>query len=99
MTSREDPFPLVCIEAGMLGIPINCYENATGISEIIQDKSEFIVPYINIESMAEKIIFYSKNSQILEEHSSFNREEFAKFTAEEKGAEIYELLKVALKAI
>jgi len=98
MTSREDPFPLVCIEAGMLGIPIICFDKATGISEIIKDKGGFTVPYLNIEVMAEKIIFYIKNPQICKEHSQFNQNEFSKFTAEEKGAEIYKLLeKIILK--
>ena len=92
MTSREDPFPLVCIEVGMLGVPIICFEKATGTSEIIKDKGGFVVPYINIEAMAEKIIFYIENSQIYKLHSKFNQIEFSEFTAEIKGTEIYNLL-------
>ncbi len=92
MTSREDPFPLVCIEAGMLGIPIICFDKATGISEIIRDKGGFIVPYLNIEAMAEKINFYFNNPEKREEHSQFNRKEFAKFTANHKGEEILKVL-------
>ncbi len=96
MTSREDPFPLVCIEAGMLGIPIICFDKATGISEIIKDKGGYIVPYLNIEAMAEKVIFYIKNPKIYIEHGQFNKNEFSKFTAEEKGEEIYKLLEKSI---
>ncbi len=92
MTSREDPFPLVCIEAGMLGIPIICFDKATGISEIIEDKGGFIVPYLNIEALAEKVISYIINPKILTEHGLFNQNKFSKFTAEKKGKEIYRLL-------
>ena len=79
MTSREDPFPLVCIEAGMLGIPIICFDKATGISEVIGDKGGFIVPYLNIEAMAEKIVFYYNNPDIYKQHSIYNKEQFARF--------------------
>ncbi|WP_373056912.1 glycosyltransferase family 4 protein [Zunongwangia sp. H14] len=92
MTSREDPFPLVCIEAGMLGIPIICFDKATGISEIIENKGGFIVPYLNIEAMAERIKFYFNNPIKRVEHSNFNRKEFAKFTACQKGTEILKIL-------
>ena len=97
MTSREDPFPLVCIEAGMLGIPIICFDNATGTSEIIKDNGGYIVPYLNIEAMAEKIAFYYNNPGVWEEHSRFNKKEFAKFTADNQGEEIFRLLEEVLK--
>ena len=42
LPSREDPFPLVCIEAGMLGIPIICFENATGTAEILKNGGGFL---------------------------------------------------------
>ena len=96
MTSREDPFPLVCIEAGMLGIPIICFDKATGISEVIRDKGGFIVPYLNIEAMAEKIVFYYNNPDIYKQHSIYNKEQFARFTADEKGADIFKTLKLIL---
>jgi glycosyltransferase involved in cell wall biosynthesis len=97
MTSREDPFPLVCIEAGMLGIPIICFDKATGVSEIIKDKGGFTVPYLNIEVMAEKIIFYMENPQIYMMHSKFNQAEFSKFTAKTRGPIIYNLLAKSIK--
>lgn len=93
MTSREDPFPLVCIEAGMLGVPIICFDKATGISEIIEDKGGFIIPYLNVEEMAGKIDFYLNNPEKREEHSRFNKKEFAKFTVNHKGSEILKVLK------
>ena len=97
MTSREDPFPLVCIEAGMLGVPIICFDNATGTSEIIKDEGGYIVPYLNIETMAEKIAYYYNNPSVKERHSQFNRKEFSKFTVEQQGGEIYRLLEEILK--
>ena len=64
ITSREDPFPLVGIEAGMYGIPIICFENATGTEEVTRKTENFIVPYLNIEKMTEKIFYYYNNPDI-----------------------------------
>ncbi|MGI0107860.1 glycosyltransferase [Salinimicrobium sp. WS361] len=58
MTSREDPFPLVCIEAGMMGIPIICFKGATGTEEILLNGGGKIVPYLDIKEMAMQIIEY-----------------------------------------
>jgi glycosyltransferase involved in cell wall biosynthesis len=56
LTSREDPFPLVCIEAASLAKPILCFENATGIVEMLPNKTDSILPFLDTQSMAYKII-------------------------------------------
>lgn len=82
MTSREDPFPLVCIEVGMLGKPIISFDKAVGTNEILKDAGGFIVPYLNIESMSEKIIDYFNNPELVERHGSKNKMAFSQFTPE-----------------
>jgi glycosyltransferase involved in cell wall biosynthesis len=83
MTSREDPFPLVCLELGLLGKPIISFDKATGINEVLEDAGGFIVPYLDIEAMSEKVLEYHENSVLLKEHGYLNRELFAKFTPKE----------------
>ncbi|WMI65831.1 glycosyltransferase family 4 protein [Aestuariibaculum sp. YM273] len=61
LTSREDPFPLVCIEVAMLEKPIICFEQASGTAEVVKQGGGFVVPYLDIEAMAEKIVYYYKN--------------------------------------
>lgn len=56
LLSREDPFPLVCLEAASLGKPIICFDNAGGEKEFVEEDSGFIVPYLDIAQMAEKVI-------------------------------------------
>jgi glycosyltransferase involved in cell wall biosynthesis len=82
MPSREDPFPLVCIEVGMLGKPIICFEGATGTQEIMGEEGGFVVPYLNIERMAEKVIDYYNHRTLIEKHGDFNKTAFSKFTPE-----------------
>ncbi|GAA4268012.1 hypothetical protein GCM10022257_01130 [Hyunsoonleella aestuarii] len=82
MTSREDPFPLVCIELAMLSKPIICFENASGSAEVIKKGGGFVVPYLDIESMSEKIVYYYKNRDKLKEHGENASALFASFTPE-----------------
>jgi glycosyltransferase involved in cell wall biosynthesis len=56
LTSRSDSFPLAAIEAGLLGIPIVCFEKASGIQEIIRLGGGEVVPYLDIQKMADAII-------------------------------------------
>lgn len=59
LTSREDPYPLVCLEAGALGVPVVSFANggmvelaAAGGDEPLLD----ILPYLDVEAMADRVI-------------------------------------------
>ncbi|WP_414521109.1 glycosyltransferase [Umezakia ovalisporum] len=56
LTSREDPYPLVCLEVASLGKPILCFDHAGGEKEFVESDCGFVVPYLDIQTMAEKII-------------------------------------------
>lgn len=55
LPSREDPFPLVCLEAAALGLPITCFENAGGMSELVGNDAGFLVPYGDCDTAAQHI--------------------------------------------
>ena len=52
MTSREDPYPLVNIEAASLGIPIICFLDTGGSQEFISNGCGIAVPYGDASAMA-----------------------------------------------
>ena len=52
LTSREDPFPIVCMEAGVLEKPVVCFAGAGGTPELVRDDGGRIVPYLEIDAMA-----------------------------------------------
>jgi glycosyltransferase involved in cell wall biosynthesis len=56
LTSREDPFPLVCLEAASVGLPIVCFDGAGGEKELVEDDCGFVVPYLDIPKMAERTV-------------------------------------------
>lgn len=55
MTSREDPMPLIAIEAGMHGLPIVCFQSAGGTAEWVQDICGDSVPYLDVAAMIKSI--------------------------------------------
>jgi glycosyltransferase involved in cell wall biosynthesis len=57
LTSREDPYPLVCLEVAALGKPILCFEGAGGMPEFIEEDCGFAVPYIDVTAMADRVLF------------------------------------------
>lgn len=92
MTSREDPFPLVCIEVGMLGKPIICFEGATGTEEVLKKGGGFVVPYLSVEDMAEKVVEYYNNLELLKNHGGLNKKVFSQFTPDVICAQLFEII-------
>jgi glycosyltransferase involved in cell wall biosynthesis len=91
LSSREDPFPLAAIEAGMFGLPICCFENATGITEIIEDK-EMIAPYSDIYCMANIILNCFNQRIIKKEQGMKDRSLYLNFLPDQIGRQTVELL-------
>jgi glycosyltransferase involved in cell wall biosynthesis len=56
LTSREDPYPIVCLEAAALGKPIVCFAGGGGIPEFVESDCGFIVPYLDVTTMAERVV-------------------------------------------
>jgi glycosyltransferase involved in cell wall biosynthesis len=56
LTSREDPFPSVVLEAMHSYLPVIAFENGGGYVEIVDDNTGGLVPMENVEFMSERII-------------------------------------------
>jgi glycosyltransferase involved in cell wall biosynthesis len=52
LTSREDPFPLVMLEAAARELPIVCFEHSGGAPEFVRNDAGLIAPYLDISSFA-----------------------------------------------
>ncbi len=92
LTSREDPFPLVCIEVAMLNKPIICFDKATGIAEIIKNGGGFVVPYLEVEKMADQLELYLNNQDTINSDGKINEQNFANFTPEAACPKIFNYL-------
>ena len=56
LVSREESFSLACLEAAALGKPIICFDKGGSMHELVENDAGYVVPYLNIHAMAEKII-------------------------------------------
>ena len=55
LPSREDPFPLVCLEGAENRLPIVCFADIGGMPDFVEQDCGFVVPKDDLESMAEKV--------------------------------------------
>jgi glycosyltransferase involved in cell wall biosynthesis len=65
LTSREDPFPLVCLENAYLGNPIICFENGGGMPDFVGVDAGYIVSYLDIAEYSDKIIRLYNDQDLL----------------------------------
>jgi glycosyltransferase involved in cell wall biosynthesis len=73
LSSREDPFPLVCLEAAQVGTPIVCFDDAGGIPEFVGTDAGTVVPYENAAAAADAILTLVHNDSLrLEKGSAAN---------------------------
>jgi glycosyltransferase involved in cell wall biosynthesis len=60
--SKEDSFPLSCLEAANFGKPIICFEKSGGMASfVINNVSGFIIPYLDINTLCKKLFFLQAN--------------------------------------
>lgn len=65
LPSREDPYPLVVLEAALAGLPSVIFEKAGGIKEFVSEDCGWQVNEISGEAMAEKILqIYADSNEV-----------------------------------
>lgn len=55
LPSREDPFPLVCLEAAKGAVPVVCFEGTGGMPDVISDDAGIVVPLLDTAAAADAI--------------------------------------------
>lgn len=57
LPSREDPYPLVCLEAAECDMPVICFdEQAGGMHSFVEHDAGVVVSYLNTDAMANAIV-------------------------------------------
>ncbi len=65
LPSREDPFPLVALEAAEWGLPVICFADAGGMPDFVGEDAGFVVPHGDVEAMAEKVALLMGNETLM----------------------------------
>lgn len=64
LLSREDPFPLIALEAAFLKKPVIAFENSGGMPELIRQGAGFLAPYLDTVQVANEVYKLSKNAAL-----------------------------------
>lgn len=64
LTSREDPYPLVVLEAALAEKPIVCFDKAGGAPELVEEDAGFVVSYLDSVAMSNRIIELVENDAL-----------------------------------
>lgn len=72
LTSREDPFPLVMIEAASHGLPIIAF-NSGGVNEFVEDGMGAIIPNFDIDMLCLAMQEVMDGKKLFDKQKSINR--------------------------
>lgn len=65
LTSREDPYPLVVLEAALLKKPALVFESSGGMNEFVKEGAGFCIPDLDAAAMADKILTLVQDREML----------------------------------
>jgi glycosyltransferase involved in cell wall biosynthesis len=74
MTSREDPFPLVSLEAGERGVPTICFPDSGGIVDFAANGGGLVAQAMDPAAMAETVHQLLNDPAAIREHGQKARE-------------------------
>lgn len=93
LTSREDPFPLVCIESAALGKPLMSFASIGAVPHfIIENDAGSVVPYMNLDLMAAEIINFAANRALGRQKGINGSNSLQNFDVPVVGSRIYDLI-------
>lgn len=64
LTSREDPFPLVALNACESGLPVICFADAGGMPDFIGKGAGYVVPFEDVDAMAKNTISLLRDEEL-----------------------------------
>jgi glycosyltransferase involved in cell wall biosynthesis len=83
LPSREDPFPLVVLLAAECGLPTVCFADAGGMPDFVEEDAGYVVPYEDVEAMAEKVMVLMENGDLRRKFGVRARQKLlSRFTSE-----------------
>jgi glycosyltransferase involved in cell wall biosynthesis len=98
LSSREDPFPLVCLEAAALKKPVICFGNSGGMTEFTRLGGGINVPYGNIEQLAELIVRLKSDRVELSRLGAIAQKNIANFDINSVGPSIFSFIQSCIKS-
>lgn len=93
LTSREDPFPLVMLEAARQGKPLICFEDSGGASEFVNPGVGIKVPMLDVTRMADAVIKLMHAPTLLKKLGEAAYQESLQYSHTRMGKEVFDVLR------
>lgn len=91
--SREDPFPLIALEAAFLSKPLIAFENSGGIPELVEQGAGLLASYLDIDALSRHIHQLYTDEQLKHQFGSRGRELIlSKYNTDVIAPNIYKLI-------
>ena len=99
LPSREDPFPLVCLESADCGVPTICFAEAGGMPDFVGSGCGVVVPHFDVQQMAGELSSLLNDETRTRRLGEQAREKVrSQLDVSVKGQEIYEILRNVCEA-
>lgn len=92
LTSREDSFPLVILEAARQGIPIACFEGGGGATEFVDDTVGVTLQLLDVEGMGRSILALKSSPELHARLAAGAYKKSLDYTPERMGKEINDVI-------
>jgi glycosyltransferase involved in cell wall biosynthesis len=97
LTSREDPFPLVCLESALAYTPVICFANAGGMPEFVRQDAGAVVPYLDLDAMAGKVTELLNDKALQQQQAQVAHDRVLQMcTIDVAGPQIVQLLEASM---
>jgi glycosyltransferase involved in cell wall biosynthesis len=93
VTSREDPYPVVALEAALFGMPILCWNRGTGTRELVEQGAGITVDYLDINAMADAVLELKNDPERREKLGEKACELAKEHDINQAGEKIYDILR------
>jgi glycosyltransferase involved in cell wall biosynthesis len=94
LSSREDPFPLVAVEAAAQGVPVVCFAGAGGAPELVGNDAGIVVPWGDVGAMGRALSSLGRDASFRQQLGQNARKRAqAMCDVERNAARVAEILK------
>lgn len=94
LPSREDPFPLVCLESADCGVPTICFAEAGGMPDFVGSSCGVVVSHLDVQQMAGELRSLLNDEARTRRLGEQAREKVrSQFDVSVKGPDIYDIVR------
>jgi glycosyltransferase involved in cell wall biosynthesis len=90
LSSREDPYPLVVLEAAMMEIPSIVYEKSGGATEFVSEECGLLINYINSNDTVAAIKQLKEDSELRNRLAVNARKKYLALHTKEKVYQVFQ---------